>query len=82
MLLIWTPLQVWEEALVLFCVENGVYDTVAVKDALRFEKAMRDYVDDKHPELVQLIEEKKELLPEIKEQLSAAIAEFQKNGTY
>ena len=76
------PLQVWEEALVLFCVENGVYDTVAVKDALRFEKAMRDYVADKHPELVQLIEEKKELLPEIKEQLSAAIAEFQKNGTY
>ena len=76
------PLQVWEEALVLFCVENGVYDTVAVKDALRFEKAMREYVADKHPELVQLIEEKKELLPEIKEQLAAAIAEFQKNGTY
>lgn len=33
------PLQVWEEALVLFSVNIGFYDNVAVKDALRVERA-------------------------------------------
>ena len=34
------PLQVWEEALVLFCVEQGIYDDVDAKDALRFGKGL------------------------------------------
>ena len=76
------PLQVWEEAIVLFCVEEGVYDDVEVKDALRFEKAVRDYLADKHAELVQRIEAKKELVAEDRELLKTAIAEFKNSGTY
>ena len=33
------PLQVWEEALVLYAVNMGAYDDVAVADALRVERA-------------------------------------------
>ena len=76
------PLQVWEEAIVLFCVEEGVYDDVEVKDALRFEKAVRDYLADKYAELVQRIEAKKELVAEDRELLKTAIAEFKNSGTY
>ena len=78
----YSPLQVWEEALVLFCVEEGVYDDVEVKDALRFEKAMRDFMATHHADLIQRIEEKKELVAEDKELLKAAIVEFKNNGTY
>ena len=78
----YSPLQVWEEALVLFCVEEGVYDDVEVKDALRFEKAMRDHMATHHADLIQRIEEKKELVAEDKELLKAAIVEFKNNGTY
>ena len=35
------PLQVWEEALVLYSVNIGAYDDVAVADALRVERGMR-----------------------------------------
>ena len=76
------PLQVWEEALVLFCVEQGIYDDVDAKDALRFEKACREFVAGHHADLVQRIEEKKELVAEDKELLLAAVQEFKKNGTY
>ena len=76
------PLQVWEEALVLFCVEQGIYDDVDAKDALRFEKACREFVVNHHADLVQRIEEKKELVAEDKELLLAAVNEFKKNGTY
>ena len=75
------PLQVWEEALVLFCVEQGIYDDVDAKDALRFEKACREFVANHHADLVQRIEEKKELVAEDKELLLAAVNEFKKKGT-
>ena len=38
------PLQVWEEALVLFAINIGAYDDVEVKDALKVEAAMQDYM--------------------------------------
>ena len=55
------PLQVWEEALVLFSVNIGFYDNVAVKDALRVERAMRDFMQEHHADLVGRIEDKKVL---------------------
>ena len=42
------PLQVWEEALVLYAVNMGAYDDVAVADALRVERGMREYLKTHH----------------------------------
>ena len=76
------PLQVWEEALVLYAVEKGAYDNVAVSDALRVERGMRDFLKTHHADLIEEIETKKELTKEIDAQLKAAIEEFKKSGAY
>jgi F-type H+-transporting ATPase subunit alpha len=76
------PLQVWEEALVLFAVNIGAYDGVEVKDALRIEKAMRDFMKSKHTALVDRIESTKDLSKDDEAALTAAIADFKKNGAY
>ena len=74
------PLQVWEEALVLYAVNNGYYDDVAVADAMRVERAMREYLKAHYADLVNSIESRKELSKEDEASLKGAFAEFKKNG--
>lgn len=76
------PLQVWEEALVLYSVNIGAYDDVAVADALRVERGMREYLKTHYPQLVESIEAKKELVREDEAVLKTAIEEFKKSGAY
>ena len=76
------PLQVWEEALVLFSVNIGFYDNVAVKDALRVERAMRDFMQEHHADLVGRLEDKKVLDKDDAAALEAAVNEFKKNGAF
>lgn len=76
------PFQVWEEALVLFSVNIGFYDNVAVKDALRVERAMRDFMQEHHADLVGRIEDKKVLDKDDAAALEAAVNEFKKNGAF
>ena len=75
-------LQVWEEALVLFSVNIGFYDNIAVKDALRVERAMRDFMQEHHADLVGRIEDKKVLDKDDAAALEAAVNEFKKNGAF
>ena len=70
------PLQVWEEALVLYAVNMGAYDDVAVADALRVERGMREYLKTHHADLIETIEAKKELSKDVDAQLKAAIESF------
>ena len=76
------PLQVWEESLVLFAVNEGAYDDVKVADALRVERGMRDFLKTHHADLVEEIESKKALDKDIEAKLKDAIAEFKKAGAY
>ncbi len=76
------PLSVWEEALVLFAINIGAYDGVDVKDALKIEKAMQDYMKVNHQDLMDHIEQTKALSPEDEESLKKAIEEFKKSGAY
>ncbi len=55
------PLQVWEMALVLFAVNNGYYDDISVLKALAAERAMRDFMKGKYGDLVDRIENTKDL---------------------
>ena len=75
------PLQVWEEALVLYAVNMGAYDE-AVADALRVERGMREYLKTHHADLIETIEAKKELSKDVDAQLKAAIESFKKSGAY
>jgi F-type H+-transporting ATPase subunit alpha len=76
------PLQVWEMAVTLFTVNNGYFDDVDVKKALSFEKALREYAKSKHADLVDRIENTKDLSKDDEAKLHDIIKDFKKNGTY
>jgi F-type H+-transporting ATPase subunit alpha len=76
------PLQVWEQAVTLFAVNNGHFDDIDVKKALGAEKALRDFLKAKHGALVERIESSKDLSKDDEAALTAAIVEFKKTGAY
>ena len=76
------PLQVWEEALVLFAINIGAYDDVEVKDALKVEAAMQDYMKINHADLIDRIEQQKALSKEDEHLLTEAVKEFKKSGAF
>lgn len=76
------PLQVWEEALVLFAINIGAYDDVEVKDALKVEAAMQDYMKINHADLIDRIEQQKALSKEDEQLLTEAVKQFKKSGAF
>lgn len=76
------PLQVWEEALVLFAINIGAYDDVEVKDALKVEAVMQDYMKINHADLIDRIEQQKALSKEDEQLLTEAVKEFKKSGAF
>jgi F-type H+-transporting ATPase subunit alpha len=76
------PLQVWEQAVTLFAVNNGHFDDIDVKKALTAEKAMRDFLKTKHAALIERLESSKDLPKEDEAALTAAIVEFKRTGAY
>ena len=78
----YSPLAVWEMALTLFAVNNGYFDDIDVKKALAAEKSMRDYVKGKYGDLVDRIEQTKDLSKDDEAKLHEAIKDFKKNATY
>ena len=76
------PLQVWEEAVTLFAVEVGAYDDVPVKNALKVEHEMREYLKQHHQDLLDRIEETKVLSAEDRAVMQDAIAAFKKTVAF
>jgi F-type H+-transporting ATPase subunit alpha len=76
------PLEVWEMALTLFAVNHDVFDDIDVSKALAAEKSMRDYIKGKYPDLIQRIDEQKNLSEDDEKALMEAIADWKANGTY
>jgi len=76
------PLQVWEQAVTLFAVNNGYLDDIEVKDALAVEKNLREFLLAKHAALVERIESTKDLSKDDEKALTDAIGEFKKSAGY
>jgi F-type H+-transporting ATPase subunit alpha len=76
------PLEVWEQAVTLFAVNNGHFDDIDVKQALSAEKALREFLKSKHAALIERIESTKDLSKDDEAALDAAIREFKKTGAY
>ena len=74
----YAPMQVWEMALTLFAVNNDYMDNVDVKDALTFEKNLREYMKAKHAGLVDSIAKAANLSADDEKALRAAITDFKK----
>ncbi len=76
------PLQVWEMAVTLFAVNNAYFDDIEVKKALAAESALRSFLKSKYGDLVDRLEQTKDLGKEDEAKLHEAIKDFKKNATY
>jgi F-type H+/Na+-transporting ATPase subunit alpha len=76
------PMQVSEMALTLFAANNSYFDDIDVKKALAAERSLRDYIKSKYAELINRIEEKKDISADDEKALKAAIDDWKKNGSY
>ena len=76
------PLQVWEQAVTLFAVNNGLFDDIEVKNALAAEKGLREFLKSKHAAFVERVESTKDLTKDDEAALTAAIQDFKKTGGY
>ncbi|WP_028312051.1 F0F1 ATP synthase subunit alpha [Derxia gummosa] len=76
------PMQVWEQALTLFAVNNGYFDDIEVKKALDAEKALKEFVKSKYASLVSTMEAKNNLDADAEKALHEAVKDFKKTGAY
>jgi F-type H+-transporting ATPase subunit alpha len=76
------PQQVWQLAASLFAANNGFLDNVEVKDILPFEKGLHDHLKTKYADLVNRIEETKQLSKEDEPALRAAVEDFKKSAAF
>ncbi|MDP4199749.1 MAG: F0F1 ATP synthase subunit alpha [Bacteroidota bacterium] len=70
------PLPVEEQVVSLFAGTQGFLDMLPVEDVRRFELALLEAIRVRQPELLTAIADKKEMTPEITEQLKKTIGDF------
>ena len=73
------PLSVEKQVSIVFVGVNGYLGDVPVEACRKFEEEFHRFMDAKHSAILQGIREKKEITPELTEQLRAAIQEFKKS---
>ncbi|MDI3512499.1 MAG: F-type H+/Na+-transporting ATPase subunit alpha, partial [Betaproteobacteria bacterium] len=78
----YAPLPISLMAATLFAVNKGYMDDVDVKKILSFEAGLHAFLKDKHAALLAKLENDKAMDKDAEAQLTAAIADFKKTGTY
>ncbi|HUS82561.1 MAG TPA: F0F1 ATP synthase subunit alpha [Dehalococcoidia bacterium] len=76
------PMSLHEEVGILYAAVNGYLDDVPVNKIRDFETAFHRFMASSHPDTGEAIEDKKEITPEIEEELKAAIDEFKQTMPY
>ncbi|CAN5116453.1 F0F1 ATP synthase subunit alpha [soil metagenome] len=76
----YSPMQVWEQALTLFAVNNGYFDDIDVKKALAAEHSLREFMKTKYSALAETMEAKKNLDADSEKALHEAIKDFKRVG--
>ncbi|OGI37388.1 MAG: F0F1 ATP synthase subunit alpha [Candidatus Muproteobacteria bacterium RBG_16_64_10] len=75
----YAPQSVADMALTLFAVNRGYFDGIDVRRLLPVESELRSHLHSKHADLMQRIEDKKDLSAEDEKLLDATIVEFRKH---
>ncbi|MEX0783673.1 MAG: F0F1 ATP synthase subunit alpha [Dehalococcoidia bacterium] len=73
------PVPLGDEVAVIYSLTRGYLDDVPVTKVRDFEIALSKFLSSNHAGLAKEISEKRELTPEIEEQLKAAITSFKQN---
>jgi len=74
------PLAVEKQVLILYALTHGFLDVVPVDDILEYETQLFEFMDLKHPDLLQKIAETKDLPPE--DEVDAALNEFKETFNF
>lgn len=75
---IYVPMPVEQQVAIIYAGVNGHLDHLTVEKIAEFQPKFADYMANVDREILKLIKEKKELLPEVEEKLKAAIEKFKK----
>ncbi len=78
----YTPLSVAQMAVSLYAGNEGYLDDLALDKVVPFEKALRDYMDQSHSDLMDKINASGDWNDEIESALKAAIDEFKSSGSW
>jgi F-type H+-transporting ATPase subunit alpha len=71
------PMSAEREVMILFAAANGYLDQWPEEAVLEFETQMLEFMDSKHPELLQEIKEKGDISDELNDKLAKTLDEFQ-----
>lgn len=77
-----SPLSVAEQAVVLFAVDKGYFDDVALNQVVRFEQSLLDHMKNKEKALLDEINAKPEYNDDIEQRLKKAIEGFKQNQSW
>jgi F-type H+-transporting ATPase subunit alpha len=72
----YTPVEVENQAIIIFAATNGHLDDVPVKEVKRFEKEYFQFLNQKYYEVVKAVRDEKALSDKTKETLTASLKEF------
>lgn len=78
----YSPMSVAEMAVSLFAVEKGYLDDVPANEVTSFEASIIDYMRSSYQELLKKINEKGDYNSEIEAELTAAVEEFKRTGSW
>ena len=76
------PLSVEKETAVLFAATQGLMDDVPIERVGAYERALLNFLDASHSEMLATMREAGDITDEIEQSLRAAIQEFADTGTY
>ncbi len=72
----YAPLPVEKQIVIIYAGTRGFLDSIPVEDVKRYEKELYAFMEEKHPEILKEIVEKKQLTSELDEALRRALEEF------
>ncbi|MFQ5449216.1 MAG: F0F1 ATP synthase subunit alpha [Nitrospinaceae bacterium] len=70
------PLSAANQIISIFSGVRGLLDDIEVSDIKRFEAGLLNFIEEKHPDIIETIEKEKKLSDETENKLKAAIQEF------
>jgi F-type H+-transporting ATPase subunit alpha len=70
------PQPVERQVLIVYAATSGYLDQLPVDAVRRYEVELFDFVEAKHPEVLKVLREKRELSPDVKQTLEAVLEEF------
>ena len=72
----YAPLPVEKQIVIIYAGTRGFLDSIPVDDVKRYEKELYTFLEEKHPDVLKKIAEKKQLTSELDEELRKVLEEF------